>query len=168
MPENAGTKAESKPAQPPRGLLRLAARAPIFLYRVRLGWLLGKRFLMLEHVGRKTGLWRSVVLEVLRHDKPSGAYFVAAAYSTRSDWYRNILQTPEVRVHAGAHRFTGRAEVLTLEEGMDEIQAYAQRYPAAIRMISRVLGYPFSFTQAGFREFVEKVPIVALRPGIQD
>jgi hypothetical protein len=71
-------------------------------------------------------------------------------------------------VHVGAHRFPGQAEVLRLEEGMDEIRAYAQRYPAAMRMISRVLGYPFSFTQACFQEFVEKVPIVALRPHIAD
>jgi hypothetical protein len=31
--------------RPPRGLLRLAARLPIWLYRARLGWLLGERLM---------------------------------------------------------------------------------------------------------------------------
>jgi hypothetical protein len=32
---------------PKRGLMRLALRLPIWLYRARLGWLLGERFLLL-------------------------------------------------------------------------------------------------------------------------
>ena len=29
-------------------------RAPVYLYRWRLGWLLGKRFVLLTHIGRRT------------------------------------------------------------------------------------------------------------------
>lgn len=36
----------------PRGLLRLLLRAPVALYRLRLGWLLGGRVLLLSHTGR--------------------------------------------------------------------------------------------------------------------
>jgi hypothetical protein len=57
---------------PPRGLLRLALRLPIWLYRWRLGWLLGDRFLLLTHTGRKSGLPRQVVLEVVHHDEATG------------------------------------------------------------------------------------------------
>lgn len=49
-------------ARPPRGLLRLAARLPLWLYRAGLGWLLSNRFLMLTHIGRKSGLPRQVVV----------------------------------------------------------------------------------------------------------
>jgi hypothetical protein len=38
-------------SSPPRGLARLAFRLPIWLYRLRLGWLLGDRFLLLTHIG---------------------------------------------------------------------------------------------------------------------
>ncbi|HTM84573.1 MAG TPA: nitroreductase family deazaflavin-dependent oxidoreductase, partial [Mycobacterium sp.] len=38
-------------------------RAPIWLYRARLGALLGSRLLMLEHRGRTSGARRYVVLE---------------------------------------------------------------------------------------------------------
>jgi hypothetical protein len=55
---------ESKPA----GALRLAFRLPIYLYRLDLGWLLGHRFLLFAHLGRKSGLLRETVLEVILYD----------------------------------------------------------------------------------------------------
>jgi hypothetical protein len=44
-------------------------RAPVCLYRCRLGWLLGKRCLLLTHTGRRTGLRRQTVLEVVDYRK---------------------------------------------------------------------------------------------------
>jgi hypothetical protein len=49
---------------------RTLMRAPIWIYRARLGFLFGSRMLMLEHIGRKTGLPRQVVLEVIDHPTP--------------------------------------------------------------------------------------------------
>jgi hypothetical protein len=51
----------------PRGMLRWL-RMPIWLYRLRLGWLLGNRFLMLTHIVRKSGQPPQSVLEVVGHD----------------------------------------------------------------------------------------------------
>ena len=81
---------------PPRGLLRLAARTPIWLYRLRLGWLLGGRFLMLTHIGRKTGRPRQVVLEVVRHDRDSNSFIVASGWGEQSNWFQNVQKTPQV------------------------------------------------------------------------
>lgn len=53
---------EAKPSK----AFRILARMPNGLYRARLGWLLGKRFLMLLHMGRKSGLVRRAVVEVIR------------------------------------------------------------------------------------------------------
>jgi hypothetical protein len=47
---------------PPTGVSRLAFKMPIYLYRLNLGWLLGHRFLLLVHRGRKCGLLRETVL----------------------------------------------------------------------------------------------------------
>jgi hypothetical protein len=44
--------------------LRLAFRLPIYLYRLDLGRLLGHRFLLLVHQGRRSGLLRETALEV--------------------------------------------------------------------------------------------------------
>ncbi len=38
-------------------------RAPIGPYRIGLGGLLGRRFLLLEHVGRRSGLPRHTVID---------------------------------------------------------------------------------------------------------
>ena len=53
---------EKNERKPVTGLKRIMFRAPIFLYRIGLGGLLGKRFLLLNHIGRKT------VMEVVNHD----------------------------------------------------------------------------------------------------
>src|SRR5579862_6380067 len=44
---------------------RWIVRAPVWLYRARLGFVFGSRLLMLEHTGRKTGTRRYVVLEAV-------------------------------------------------------------------------------------------------------
>ena len=43
---------------------RWLVRMPVWLYRARLGFLFGNRLLMVEHIGRKSGRRRYVVLEV--------------------------------------------------------------------------------------------------------
>lgn len=89
----------------PGKLTLWAFRLPIWLYRFRLGWLLGQRFLMIEHIGRKSGLPKKTVLEVLRHDKPSDTYYILSGWGKKADWFQNVSKTPEVTVHVGFRRF---------------------------------------------------------------
>jgi hypothetical protein len=66
-----------RPARP-SGLRRTAFRIPILLYRARLGGLLGHRFVLIHHTGRRTGLPRQVVVEVVTREPESGAVVVAS------------------------------------------------------------------------------------------
>jgi hypothetical protein len=50
--------------------VRWFVRAPIWLFRARLGFLAGSRLIMLEHIGRTSGQRRYVVLEVVDHPSP--------------------------------------------------------------------------------------------------
>lgn len=162
-------KAESTVVSAPRptsGLFRWLTRLPIGLYRARLGWLLGNRFLMLTHIGRKSGLPRDTVLEVVRHDRATDTYIVVAGFGEKSDWFRNISQTPEVIVHVGRRRYPAIASRLSFEEAMREFKDYAQRHPAALRVLARLLGYPWDGTEAGYEKMAGLLPIVALRPRI--
>jgi len=93
-----------KDVQPPRGLARLAFRFPILFYRVGLGVLLGTRFLLLTHTGRKSRLERKNVLEVVKYDKETGTFTVAAGFGTTSDWYRNIRDFTEKTCFCHAER----------------------------------------------------------------
>ena len=52
----------------PTGALRLAFRLPIYLYRLGLGRLLGHRFMLLTHRGRRSGRVYQTALEVVRYD----------------------------------------------------------------------------------------------------
>ncbi len=60
--------------EPPKGIKRLFFRFPIVLYKIGLGPLLGERFLKLTHTGRKSGLERETVLEVVKHNREAGVY----------------------------------------------------------------------------------------------
>ena len=70
--------------EPPTGLRRILFRTPIWLYRMRLGSLLGRRSLLLTHTGGKTGRRRRVVLEIVDHDPEHWIYHLASGYGQRA------------------------------------------------------------------------------------
>ncbi|HSF81868.1 MAG TPA: nitroreductase family deazaflavin-dependent oxidoreductase [Anaerolineales bacterium] len=149
----------------PRGILRWGLRLPIWLYRLRLGWLLGERFLLLTHTGRKSGLPRQTVLEVIRHDPATNTYFVAAAWGDKSDWFRNILHDANVTITVRRRNLATLAERLSVEAGTSELLDYAHRYPRAFREITRVVtGQPLVGTPEICRQLSKSMPVVALRP----
>lgn len=148
----------------PHGPTRFLARLPIALYRLRLGWILGRRFLLLIHTGRVTGLPRQTVLEVVRHDPTSDAYFVASAWGGRSDWFRNVTQTPLVEIVVGRRRQPAIAAPLSLEETARELSDYGRRHPSTLRALARMLGQHPNGTRESYQELARHMPIVALRP----
>ncbi len=149
----------------PRGLLRLAARLPIWLYRVGLGWLLGSRFLMLTHVGRKTGLLRRVVVEVVDHDPATDTYVIASGWGRKSDWYRNIQKTPGVVVDVGRKHFAATAVPLSQGEAEHRLRIYAERHPSAARALGKlILGLSLQGTPEDYRLLAESIPLVAFHP----
>ena len=93
-----------KNVRPPSGMSRALFRAPIYLYRLGLGWLFGKRILLLNHTGRVSGTQRQVILEVVEHDRTNGSFVVASGWGPTAAWYRNILHTPQVSVQVGDAR----------------------------------------------------------------
>ncbi|MGH3210902.1 MAG: nitroreductase family deazaflavin-dependent oxidoreductase [Trebonia sp.] len=123
----------SSPAAWAARLLRVRwiVRAPVWLYRARLGLVFGSRLLMLEHTGRKTGVRRYVVLEVVDHPAP-GTFIVAAGFGDRAQWLRNVRARPAVRVYAGSRRpAPATARPLTSQEAAAALTAYAHAHPRA-------------------------------------
>jgi deazaflavin-dependent oxidoreductase (nitroreductase family) len=151
-------------SQPPRGLWRLLARLPIWLYRFRLGWLLGHRFLMLTHIGRKSRLPRYTVVEVVRYDKTTDTYFIVSGFGEKADWFRNICKTPQVTIHTDLRCFAATAERVSLAEAGREFQDYAQRHPVALKALARVLDYPWDGTAASYERLAQLLPIIRLQP----
>lgn len=109
--------------------VRWIVRAPVWLYRARLGFVFGSRLLMLEHIGRETGIRRYVVLEAVDHPDPH-TYIVASGFGDRAQWLRNVRATPRVRVCTGSRRpAPATARPLTGEESAAALTSYARRHP---------------------------------------
>jgi deazaflavin-dependent oxidoreductase (nitroreductase family) len=152
-----------KNAQPPSGVSRALFRAPIYLYRLGLGWLFGKRVLLLNHVGRVSGKQRQTVLEVVEHDRIDESFLVASGWGPTAAWYRNILHTPEVSIQVGRHTIPMTALPLTAEEGADIFAQYALRHRAAATyLLPRLMGFSVDGSEADFRAVGRRMPFVRL------
>ncbi len=145
----------------PKGWLRLLFRLPIGLYRTRLGFLLGRRFLMLEHRGRKSGQIRRTVLEVVaRHPE---ALYVVAAWGDKAQWLKNIQAEPHVRVHSGFERFDSVARVVDVDTSRRILGEYAGQHPRAFRNLARlILGATEDTTDEGLDRAASGLPMVEL------
>jgi deazaflavin-dependent oxidoreductase (nitroreductase family) len=148
----------------PRGLLRLGYRLPIALYRAHLGWLLGRRFLLLTHRGRKSGTLRRTVLEVVRYDPATRESAVMSAYGDRADWYRNILASPPIEVQTGRDRYAPQYRPLAPDERLTALADYRKRYPRAFAAVTRFLGFAYDGTVDGLPSLADQVIMVAFRP----
>lgn len=149
---------------PPSGLSRMVFRLPIWLYRLRLGWVLGARFLLVHHVGRRTGLPRRVVLEVIEHDPARGAYAVAAGFGTHSDWYRNLRVRPDTTIQVGMRTRQVTAVPLSTEEGGEIMARYAPRHPRAAPRLGRFMGFAVDGSPDDYRAVGRRISFLRFEP----
>ena len=149
---------------PPKGWRRILLRAPVLLYRARLGFLLGHRFLMLEHVGRRSGAVRRTVLEVVTDT--GDAVYVAAGWGEKADWFRNVRANPRVVVVLGARRFATLAREVDHERASSVLGAYGDHHPKALaRLAAFMLDDPGTSTDDRVHRLAETIPVVELPRG---
>lgn len=146
-----------------RRLPRWLARAPIPLLRRGYGWLLGPRFLLLEHIGRRSGLPRYVALEVISAER--GEWHVVSAYGEQAQWFRNIVRQPRVRVWwLRLREVPCQATVLDRIAAHQVYTSYVHRNPRLARALARwTTAAPRGLDRAQLIEhFTEQVPVVCL------
>src|SRR5690349_6750653 len=97
-------------------LARLLFHSSIWLYRLGLGWIVGRQFLLLTHAGRRTGRIRETVLKVLHYDPLTRETVVASAWGEQTDWYRNIQARGALSVRTGSERYVPRQRILPPDE----------------------------------------------------
>lgn len=138
-------------------------RAPIWMYRLHLGAVFGRRLLLLHHTGRVTGAPRKTILEVVEYAAVDGSYVVASGWGPHSAWYRNILEQPKVSIEVGSHTIPVAAEPLARDVAAEIFARYAARRPrTAAFMLSRVLGMAVDGSEADFRAAGRRIPFVRL------
>src|SRR3954463_15968007 len=146
----------------PGPLLRRVLHAPVLLYRLRLGALLGSRFLRLTHLGRNSGRRYETVLEVVGRLPTTTEYVVMAGLGRRADWLRNVLAGGAQEVAVGRDRFRPTARVLDDDEAVGVLADYEQRHRLLAPVVRRVLSRPSGGGTPG--PATGELPLVAFGP----
>lgn len=153
---------------PPGGVLRTLLGLPVHLYHARLGVLLGHRFLLLVHTGRKTGMRRETVLEVVRYDPITRESVVAAGWGRKTGWLHNVEAGLAHEVRTGRGRFAPVYRILPPDEAERLFADYERRNrligPLLRAVLSRLLGWRYNGTPTARRQAVEQLSLVAFRP----
>ncbi len=152
-----------KDVHPPHGIVHWFYRFPIFFYRSGMGWMMGQRFIYLTHTGRKSGVERHTVLEVIRHDKTAQAYFVVSAFGEKAAWFQNIQAHPEVTIQVGSKKMRAAAIPLSRPDAEHEILDYYHRYPRLLKTLVSIVGYRLQNNEEDVRALTSFIPIVVLK-----
>lgn len=113
-------------------------RLPIPLYRAGLGRLLGRRLVMIEHVGRTSGKPRYVVVEVV--ERESRALRVASGFGSRAQWYRNLRANGAAYLSTGgARRERVAVNLLDDDASRTVLERYAASHPRAWRRLKEAM-----------------------------
>ncbi len=156
----------SQPA-PPKGLVGWLLSLPRYLFRARLGFLMGHRFLVLVSEGRKTGLRRETPLEVMHYDKARREAVVAAGWGRKTQWLHNVEAGLAREIWIGRERYVPAYRILDVDEAMDALRQYERHsgIPKQIvrRVLSWLLGWTYDGSAAARRRAVEQLPLVAFR-----
>jgi deazaflavin-dependent oxidoreductase (nitroreductase family) len=137
---------------------------PLCLYRRGWGSVLGRTFLLLVHVGRKSGTPYSAVAMVLADDRGTGEVVICSAWGPEADWVRNLRAGAAREVCVGPERFVPEHRFLSDDEAVAVALEFRGRHPRRLWLVSRILGWGDLRRDDAVRDFVHLHPFVALRP----
>lgn len=138
-------------------------KLPLVLYRLRLGWILGRRFLQITHVGRRSGKNYRTILAMLRFDEKTQEMYAVSAWKG-SDWYYNIQASPALLVETGFVHYVPAQRTLSAEEITSTFMEYRKKHPVFSRMICRIPGWKWDSTYEEFLALARTLHGVAFMP----
>ena len=140
-------------------------RAPRMLYSIHAGRLLGHRFLLLRHRGRRTGRTHATVLEVLSWDGGAREAVVMSGLGRSAQWLRNVLTAGSAEIEIGPERFAARVRELGPAEAAAVLADYEHRNriaaPLVRRMLARLAGFDYDGSETARLRLVSVLPLVA-------
>ena len=137
------------------------------LWRIRLGWLTGHAFLVLTHVGRRTGNSYRTVLYVQRYDHRTREATVISVWGN-SQWFRNISVTPAAQVEIGLQRYQPRQRFLDAEEIVELEKRFRARHRIIAWGQAKLMGWPWPATEEQLRNLCGGLRAVAFAPRSTD
>ena len=138
-------------------------KMPLILYRMRLGWLLGKRFMQITHIGRRSGKIYRSVLAVLKFDEKTREIYVVSAWKG-SDWYSNIQANPALLVETGFIRYEPVQRTLSAEEIFETVMEFRRKHPTFGRLVCRIPGWDWNANEEEFMELARSLRGVVFQP----
>lgn len=147
--------------QKPSGLFKRFLHAPTWLYRGHLGFVMGNRFLMLEHRGRKSNRLYRTVLEVAGRYPEKNEWIVTSGTGTSADWYRNLEADKLEAVWIGSKRYEASVRFLDAEEAGDVFRDYESAHPKAAAKLMDSMGVSYDGTDEGRVEMMRRIPMVS-------
>ena len=149
-------------------MLRWLLGLPVYLYIAHLGFLLGQRFLVLVHEGRRTGRRHETPLEVVRYDRSTEEATVVAGWGRKTAWLNNVEAGLAREVWIGRARYVPAVRRLGLDEAVAVLERYERHggLPRSLvwAVLSRVLGWRYDGTPQARRRAAEQLPMLAFRP----
>ena len=149
--------------KPGRLALRLF-RMPLRAYRHGAGWMLGRTFIELTHIGRRSGRPHRTVAMVLRYDDGPREAVVCAAWGPETDWFRNLQARTASSVALGRERFVPQQRFLSVDEAFAVAVAFRDEHPHRLHLMRSVLGWGDLRSETNARDFVHSRPFIAFWP----
>lgn len=147
--------------QKPSGVFKRLLHAPTWLYRMHLGSVFGKRFLMIEHRGRTSGKLYRTVLEVVGRNPESNEWIVTSGTGPKADWYRNLRARGVEAVWIGSQRHPADVRFLDVQEAAQVMARYEARHPKTAARLLASMGLSYDGSDEGRSELMRKIPMVA-------
>ena len=138
-------------------------KIPILYYKLGLGWMLEKRFLLLTTTGRKTGKLHHTPLEFV-YDPQQDWYRVAPGWGGNTDWYKNVLHNPHVTVQVGRRKFHAVTESVPAQEAAEFMQTTSRRHPSMDKVWNRWSDLPVDGSWESYLHAAGFFPSVRLKP----
>lgn len=121
----------------PKGWMKWLYKTPILLYRLGLGFVIGRLFMIMTTVGRKSGQPRRTAIEFHEY---KGRRYVFSAWGTKADWYRNIEANPWITIQTWRGAESVLAHRITSDAELTEAFAFAMFNPS-MRMVMKTAGF---------------------------
>lgn len=143
-------------------------RAPTRLYDWHAGWILGRRFLRLTHIGRRSGRRHQTMLEVIGENGTSREVIVIAGLGHSANWYQNLQAHDAIEVAISNERFAPEHRELSESEASTVLAECERRNrlitPITRRVLTWLVGWRYDGTDTARRQLVTQLPVIGLRP----
>jgi deazaflavin-dependent oxidoreductase (nitroreductase family) len=123
--------------------------------------MMGKRFLMIEHRGRKSDKPYQTVLELAGRYQENDEFIVTSGTGPKADWYLNLKAGKFDGVWIGSKQHTAAVRFLEAEEAGPVFADYEAAHPKAAVKLMDQIGVSYDGTDEDRIEMMRSIPMVS-------